>query len=119
MVNGVEMRVGVWVYFEDDPKPMQYVPVWDFEDLNPIPLTDEWFIKFGFTFKSDQYWDKENSEIEILIRKDKDQFFFDWETDWGANNSIEIKYVHQLENLCYDLTGKQLVDVHLPHHNRT
>ena len=129
MVNGVEMRLGVWVYLEDDPKPMQYVPVWKFEDLNPIPLDEEWLKKFGFkdgsyvkTFKIfilDIGGDNFKIECTIIDNSVTVSLIAGDDTsDCGTRNLNlpDLLYVHQLQNLVLDLKGKQLVDVHLPMH---
>jgi len=70
------------------------------EILKPIPLTEEWLLKFGF--KSDP----ENIVFEInglLVYKQDSTFWFDLISD-----SIEIEYVHQLQNLYFALTNKEL-----------
>tara|TARA_R110002167_G_scaffold331706_1_gene538369 strand:+ start:16534 stop:16917 length:384 start_codon:yes stop_codon:yes gene_type:complete len=69
--------------------------------LKPIPLTEEWLLKFGFEkyefdHKENQYRFKERL---LVIRKG---FFCDYGT------SVELKHVHQLQNLYYALTGEEL-----------
>ena len=73
--------------------------------FKPIPLTEEWLIKFGFI----QYGD----EGEYF--KHKKLFAFEF-----LNQGIEfkvyfsdvvfthVKHVHQLQNLYFSLTGKEL-----------
>jgi hypothetical protein len=115
-----ELRLGNWV----NPNfPMQVTCIykdeilcdfegnegdmWEFDpkDLNGIPLTEEWLKKFGFE-KDGPHW---------YWFSTKDRF-----TDIGYSYSIEeeviefhdlkvpIKYVHQLQNLYFALTGKEL-----------
>ena len=69
-------------------------------DLSPIELTEEWLIKFGFE-KIGKNFEKDN----ILILWNIIDKCYDFvHTDKG----IEIKYVHQLQNLYFSLTGQEL-----------
>lgn len=73
--------------------------------FKPIPLTDEWLLKFGFE-KIENNW-------KVL---DYVCFKLSWERLAGLvlvfdNESIflpQIKYVHQLQNLYFALTGEEL-----------
>ena len=90
--------------------------------FKPIPLTEEWLLKFGFTeekqyyssilsfFWLDAHKSLENSEFYI---------FFDTEVKSIGLHSMEnenniskyfynIKFVHQLQNLYFALTGTHL-----------
>ncbi|MHA2366888.1 MAG: hypothetical protein ACXAC7_23250 [Candidatus Hodarchaeales archaeon] len=71
------------------------------DEGKPIPLTEEWLAKFGFK----KYPGR-------LNKFDRDDF---WTCDLMNGNEwcfkdIEccIKYVHQLQNLFWVLTGKEL-----------
>lgn len=80
-----------------------------------IQLTEEWLIKFGFELTA-----KSIALIEIGINKAilcfelvdnsyglyNDQF--DFKTGRGFTFACELKYVHQLQNLYFALTGKEL-----------
>ncbi|MCT3943873.1 hypothetical protein HZQ28_01105 [Elizabethkingia anophelis] len=78
--------------------------VTDLVNCEPIPLTEEWLLKFGFKLKSDadgEYY--ENCGVNILIlRSDDIHFFF-------GNPNTKDKYVHQLQNLYFALTQKELL----------
>ena len=68
----------------------------------PIPLTEQWLIDFGF----EHTW----------LFKHKDTYFslFDVEggyvytADDNYYTSIKIEYVHQLQNLHFAITGREL-----------
>ncbi len=92
---------------------------------HPIPLTEEWIYKFGF-FDSDspngypQFYKedvdmKEGGSATILITKDNDydiEVFTNFRTDNSPINEIQlpsIKYVHQLQNRYFALTGDELL----------
>ena len=79
-----------------------------FTRIEPIPLTEEWLVKFGF--------DKTNS-IRLMI--DISSYYLQVTASnldcliLSQDNSIStilrpIKYVHQLQNLYFALTGEEL-----------
>jgi len=68
---------------------------------SPIPLTEEWLFKFGFEKGNLEYFIHENVRINFDL-----QFEFK-----GVNNlnfGTNLEYVHQLQNLYFALTGKEL-----------
>ena len=70
-------------------------------DLEPIPLTEEWLIRFGFEVKSASVTHKYSYNIGFFVLSN------------GLRSNIsydgyEIKYVHQLQNLYFALTGNEL-----------
>ena len=81
---------------------------WYGSDIKPIPLTEDWLIKFGFAKDADrnQYkkgWFRICDTIsQGLSFVDLDVFQND-ECVWVA-----VKYVHQLQNLYFALTGEEL-----------
>jgi len=77
-------------------------------NLKPIPLTEEWLLKFGFD---------ETKEMEDFFSKTKYKTLTKGElTFWyyPAWNGIEnknyehIKNIHQLQNLYFSLVGSEL-----------
>lgn len=77
--------------------------------FNPILLTPEWLLKFGFG----------KYDGGLLIRLREMDRALDWDAQTGLylvcledeNNTIElehIKHVHQLQNLYFALTGEEL-----------
>jgi hypothetical protein len=66
----------------------------------PIPLTEEWLLKFGFL--------KHKGDNKVFWLND-----FEFENDlkwifWRGNVLENIKHVHQLQNLYFALTNKEL-----------
>jgi hypothetical protein len=84
--------------------------------LQPIPLTEEWFVKFGFK-KDDNgnYWrDLITNYLEIM--QSGEYFFPSYiqipEFSFENENRVSlnrIQHVHQLQNLYYALTGEELL----------
>lgn len=86
----------------------------DLFQFSHITLTEEWFLKLGFIiryFNEDKnkplWWKVENNRhIEFYFEKQVNAYVF------MINNmqySIEIKYVHQLQNLYFALTNTELI----------
>ena len=115
-----ELRIGNWIEGVDgicqiteilkngvnvtnpDDTPPHY-----FDWIEPIPLTEEWLLKFGFENKgrilsSDviSYVNKFGAEV----RHYTEYRFFIPELRTG----IWIQYIHQLQNLYFALTGEEL-----------
>ncbi len=94
--------------------PYQYYLCHNGEALiKPIPLTEEILFKFGFEkIKSDEYPHKYiinkymSDEVEIENLNSQNCFIF---SHGKKFSSIKIEYVHQLQNLYFSLTGKELV----------
>jgi hypothetical protein len=92
----------------------------DLEHLEPIPLTDEWFIKWGF-FKDGEYWSRSIVDYNYCFR------WRDWAKNWAFYQeytdssdtkddgvkyviSFDIEFVHQLQNLWFALLHKEITD---------
>jgi hypothetical protein len=106
-LNAASLRIGNLLQVGNEIEKLELV---DFADMyenstlihyQPIPLTEEWLLKLGFT-KSlifNSYYI--NSDIEINIFDNI--FWYD-----TKNDSIEIQSVHELQNLFYALTKREL-----------
>ena len=66
----------------------------------PIPLTEEWLVKFGYKYKSYGYGEEEWKQWSF---KGYSLNGFTCNT-----SGVNIKYVHQLQNLYFALTGEEL-----------
>ena len=74
-------------------------------EYNPIPLTEEWLIKFGFDKNewnhkfggNTMYWDKADCILHIGDKRDTNYSFM-----------AECNYVHQFQNLYFALTNEEL-----------
>lgn len=68
--------------------------------INPIPLTEEWLVKFGFNNKGNKYT-IDNSRIICHLK-------IDIKVSGSKYRLNHIKNVHQLQNLYFALTGEEL-----------
>jgi hypothetical protein len=108
-----ELRLGNYVYPYDDINLVSQkvifrdyinVCIKDFENTNnlfPIPLTEEWLLKFGFNkWKNKNNYSKGSFIIYTLSKKG---FHF------GKKSlRIKIEHINQLQNLYFALTGEEL-----------
>ena len=76
--------------------------------FKPIPLTEEWLLKFGFKKRKNRHLFHWENKIVISEYKDEFENFFYPKTGYDIRFSNEIKYVHQLQNLYFALTGAEL-----------
>lgn len=72
-------------------------------DLEPIELTEEWLRKFEF---EELDWDSKWQKGTLQLDTDDDITFYLLIA--CTRVGIKIEYIHQLQNLYLDLTGKRL-----------
>ena len=78
-----------------------------FKVIYPIPLTEEWLVKFGAEKVNEisEYFDGEDMySYELYL--DGAECLFDRKCNCQPYE--HIKYVHQLQNLYFALTGEEL-----------
>ena len=111
-MKATELRIGNWAMYSskiqvNENKIRECV---DHPDrFAPIPITEEWLVKFGF--ENDSYkWTKRMNTArgELLLLHSR---------RWGSNDHLawvleftgeSIKHVHELQNLYFALTGEEL-----------
>ena len=114
-----ELRIGNWVKnVEDRENTYQSQIVIDdlyvADQVEPIPLTEEWLIKFGFRKVdkklelnprlNDSYFIDALDDLIIDLER-VDKYYIPW---FGDGTSNKLKHVHQLQNLYFALTGEEL-----------
>lgn len=128
IMDARELRIGNWYKNKSNDVKLMYQQITYFEDAHyvsvycePIPITEEWLLRFGFEkiqegfFESFviKYWNNiktVESKIKLSL-----ECLGDGETGiyyiaiWiGADSVVHLYYVHQLQNLYFALTGKDL-----------
>jgi len=91
----------------------------DLEDCRPIPLTPEWLERFGFEYRglkmSGMKWFQKDQKglafQQLRVAKwHDDEWSFTLECVVPSTLSIApLKYVHQIQNLYFALTGDELI----------
>lgn len=100
-----ELRIGNLVKLEGISRPIK-VSIIDTTETStntkykPIPLTEEWLLKCGFeycdTVTPKAYW------LNGVCIEKVDSMFIEF------SYGIVLKYLHQLQNLYFALTGEEL-----------
>ena len=106
-----ELRLGNWVMFRNsetglfendlpivEVQELLYIEDRTF-DVEPIPLTNEWLVKFGFN--------KSTENVFKILHTDNN-FGFSVKLYSSYAFKEKIKSVHQLQNLYFALTGEEL-----------
>jgi hypothetical protein len=123
-----ELRIGNYLQTKDGKRLTGVTDIftkdydnWDFlcykyqsKDVEYIPLTEEWLLKFGFennaSDNSGDEWAggvKEHGNFRIFPNHDMIKYY-PVNINEGYWLPIKLKYVHQLQNLFYCLCGKEL-----------
>jgi hypothetical protein len=114
-MNVVELRIGNYIQHIED-KTMSsidmfygseiYIDEWgcgttELKECEPIPLTEEWLLKFGF---------KKYGKTELFKKNSFTLKFWDNKLYWNDYrwSSNELKHVHQLQNLYFAITREEL-----------
>jgi len=114
-----ELRIGNWIYIPQTKTNERIGSIEEngrfttigykssyssIECLEPIPLTEECLLKFGFEKNDNNQFILMEGSVDILFNKDLNG----WTCD-GINFSINMtEHVHQLQNLYFALTGEEL-----------
>lgn len=85
------------------------------DDFEPLPLNNEWLSKFGF---DDSGYQKGYTGVEFRVNMimdfilTKPKFMGEWQEhycyDLGQHRFVEVKYVHELQNLFFAITTTEL-----------
>lgn len=77
--------------------------------LEPIPLTDEWLLRFGFEKISTYEYSLDKINYPFNYKDGKVNITPGGIGDDTYGIDIPCKYVHQLQNLYFALTGEELI----------
>jgi hypothetical protein len=77
----------------------------DLKDLCPIPITEDWLLRFEF--KREKLGGFKKSPISIKLNEDSSFKGNIWiHVEWMS--SLQVRYIHELQNLYFSLTSKEL-----------
>jgi hypothetical protein len=110
-INAADLRIGNLVQVGNEIEKLELV---DFADMyenstlihyHPIPLTEEWLLKLGFQKLYDNYY-------LLYVGSFKINYYYNFSgSTWKfmlEEELLDIKSVHELQNLYYSLTKKEL-----------
>jgi len=101
-----EFRIGNYVFSKIIEDTIKLSALLESQDLQiePIPLTEEWLLKFGF--EKIDYVSSPRYELEdFYIGYNENGFYLQIESQIQSNY---FRYIHQLQNLFFALTGEEL-----------
>jgi hypothetical protein len=111
-----ELKIGNYLlkatnddYFEVNLKDLKIINTGESKS-RPIPLTEEWLLKFGFSKRESFSYSEWYMGINPVTR----DWMFDitwiegYDYPFYRNGHFSIKYIHQLQNLYFALTGTEL-----------
>jgi len=84
----------------------------EIDNFEPVILTQNWMIEFGLfemgINKDKGYKDIGNGFSAYPLQSDKSKYGLYYLDEWTG---ITILFVHQLQNICFCLTGKELIHI--------
>ena len=114
-MNAHELRIGNYILKNDKLHYCSWMTIRDIktqsieedDKFEPIPLTDEWLLKFGFEKIKSEYDVAECFDFlnGILYLDMANQICYLLSSEFGINCP---ESVHQLQNLYFALTGEEL-----------
>jgi hypothetical protein len=115
-----ELRIGNWITWKSTGKieMVEKVDVYglhvcvndvNIEDALPIPLTEEWLIRFGFEADhNDYFFECEEHGVELEASWSSRNQKTGESYGWHISEYKHVKHIHQLQNLYFALTGEEL-----------
>ena len=96
-----ELRIGNWVRIHTQEYQMT-IEDFNFKEdfIKPIPLTEEWLLKFGF---EKTRWGMRRYPLEI-----RGSVVMFGHQSAQRHLNIRCEYIHQLQNLYFSLTNQEL-----------
>lgn len=111
-MDGSELRIGNYTLDHGHPEQIPYGSDIDSAGMmEPIPLTEEWVVKFGFERFEFEY--EEGNEITYVLEKKNGHQFVLNDSLQPMDGEIamldyKLQYVHQIQNLYFALTCEEL-----------
>ncbi len=114
-----ELRIGNWVLWDSIEAQIDAQDILSISKNEqevfyaPIPLTEEWLIRFGFEERQLSFSKRLNDYTEIKLSMCNDMgkgeyYAFIKQREDMISTPQRMFYVHQLQNLFFALTGEEL-----------
>lgn len=110
-----ELRIGNWVKVDDLPPEQVTLEMFaalqkyphTISVFQPIPITEQILLDCGFEKDYSSYYEHPCKDHEIRISFEYEKRFY-----WAIGSEYiigkEIKFLHELQNVCFALTGTEL-----------
>jgi hypothetical protein len=109
-----ELRIGNWIYSKTYSKEIQMKSFFGLCNVEaspdlfkPIPLTEEWLLKLGCIEVYENAFQDVDLTFIVEFKENKFIVYLICPMPWIELE--HIKYVHQLQNLYFALTGEELI----------
>jgi len=116
-MEATELRIGNWVIVNEECQIEAIVhdavcistrfETYVLDDVKPIPLTEEWLVRFGFEIKKGAW----GTSAEIRIGRVR-YVLYQNRNVWSINPTdgfrVDFKYIHTVQNHYFALTGQEL-----------
>ena len=76
--------------------------------IKPIPLTEAMLLRFGFDLINNEYHQSRNHDLKLHWTVNKNKMIPEFNKKRFVTG-YDFKYVHQLQNLYFALTGEELI----------
>ena len=110
-MKSTELRIGNLAYVNGVLRKITSVDILNldgFSDqrliIEPIELSEEWLVKFGFKNTHDSSYDSTKMIPYSWIECSEDKILL----DSADGKNLELNHVHQIQNLYFALTGEEL-----------
>ena len=105
-----ELRIGNLVLIENEVHKLRIRDIYHIEHsslkVEPVPLTEEWLVKFGFKKQPNLFYD---NEVEYAKQWENHEVVIGHNMElYNGIFSRIIKHVHELQNIYFALTGEEL-----------
>lgn len=83
-----------------------------YEELAPIPLSEEWLLRLGFSIHSKHsFWNyilPNKWAISMWMEEEPTAGFEEKGVCYWGETYVTVRYVHQLQNIYFSVTGLEL-----------
>lgn len=101
-----------WEMIQIDARDIVYIDTYsNTPDYRPIPITEDWLVKLGFGINKNAYIIKSKFLLKKVDSVNYEVKFWTDASSFAKNLlriELNIKYIHQLQNLYFALTGREL-----------
>ena len=119
-MNAKELRIGNYVNYDNKDAiitidDFNHIIKYDIHIINPIPITEDWLLKFGFEQQEFTYNYNIDDTLSLQVLNVKGVYFPSLveypEMTLVGTQIVHLKcisFVHELQNLYFALTGEEL-----------